>query len=36
MPASQRISLNTINAIHLVQVQDILYANATIVPLHST
>jgi two-component system LytT family response regulator len=25
MPTSQRISLNTINAIHLVQIQDILY-----------
>jgi two-component system LytT family response regulator len=25
MPASQRISLNTIDAIHLVQIQDILY-----------
>lgn len=25
MPASQQISLNTIDAIHLVQIQDILY-----------
>jgi two-component system LytT family response regulator len=28
MPASQQISLNTIDAIHLVQIQDVLYCKS--------